>query len=74
MNDQEINTLRAERDYLRWKLEQVMPLFQEARDALPAIQVHQARIHNISLSLADRMDVAGTAMMKDYLKTLPQVC
>ena len=52
--------------YLLAKLAMVMPLFQEARDALPAITEAQRRLHGISLTLADRMDIAGTFSLEDY--------
>lgn len=39
----------------------MMPVFQEARDAICAITETQRRLHNISHSLADRMDELGDA-------------
>ena len=41
------------------RLKAIMPLFQEARDALSAITTVQAKLHNIRLDLADRMDDVG---------------
>lgn len=37
----------------------MLPLFEEARDALPAITTQAAKLHNISPTLADRMDDVG---------------
>lgn len=39
----------------------MMPLFQEARDAITAITLPQARMHNLKLDLAARMDEVGIA-------------
>lgn len=52
--------------YLLAKLAMVMPLFQEARDALPAITEAQRKLHGLSLTLADRMDIAGTFSLDDW--------
>jgi hypothetical protein len=51
----------AERDAaeLRERLTAIFPLFEEARDALPAISTVSARLHNVRLDLADRMDDVG---------------
>ena len=43
------------------RLKAMMPLFEEARDALPAITVVSMRLRGISASLADRMDEIGIA-------------
>ena len=51
--------LGAEVDKLTRRLKAVMPLFEEARDALPAISTASAKLHNIRLDLADRMDDVG---------------
>ena len=56
----ELRQVKEDADYYKWRLEEIIPLFQEARDALTAITVVQMKLHNISPSLADRMDVAGT--------------
>ena len=39
----------------------IMPVFQEARDAITVITEHQRRLHNISIALADKMDELGEA-------------
>jgi len=43
---------------LDWKKKacEMADLLLEARDALPAISLHSARLHNVSLSLADRIE------------------
>ena len=41
------------------RLKAMMPLFEEARDALPAISETSRRLRNISSTLADRMDEVG---------------
>ena len=60
----EAEELLAEIDRLR-RVERrfcaMLPLFQEARDALPAISLASAKLRGISLSLADRMDDVGIA-------------
>lgn len=65
---QQVADLKAERDallkdveYYKWRLRLIIPLFQEARDALPAITLVSAQLRGINLSLGDRMDEAGTA-------------
>ena len=63
---QEIEYLRAQlaeannkvRRY-EYRLSKIIPLFQEARDALPAISLASAKLRNIDLSLAERMDEIG---------------
>lgn len=57
-------------EYLVEKLKMVMPLFEEARDALTAITETQRISHGISKTLADRMDVAGVYSVDDWLKGL----
>ncbi len=52
--------------YMLAKLAMVMPLFQEARDALPAINEMQRKLNGISPTLADRMDIAGTYSIDDW--------
>lgn len=52
--------------YLRWRLEEIMPLFQEARDALCGITEIQMRLRGISPTLADRMDAAGTRTREQF--------
>ena len=41
------------------RLSDMLPLFQEARDALPAIKLTAAELRGIRLDLADRMDAVG---------------
>jgi hypothetical protein len=41
------------------RLRDLMPLFEEARDALPAISTTAARLRGVRLDLADRMDAVG---------------
>lgn len=53
-------------EYMLAKLQMVMPLFQEARDALCAITEQQRIARGISKSLADRMDTAGTYSLADW--------
>lgn len=43
------------------RLADMLPLFEEARDALTALTVSQCQLHNIRLDLADRMDQVGEA-------------
>jgi hypothetical protein len=43
----------------RSRLEAMLPLFEEARDALPAISLASAKLHGVDLSLAARMDAVG---------------
>ena len=50
----------AEIAKLEARLAEIMPLFVEARDALPAISVTSAKLHGVQLDLADRMDAVGT--------------
>lgn len=52
--------------YLLAKVAMVVPLLQEARDALTAITEAQRVLHRISPTLADRMDVAGTYSLDDW--------
>ena len=53
--------------YMLAKLQMVMPLFQEARDALPAISEVSRRARGISPTLGDRMDAAGTFSLDDWI-------
>lgn len=69
----EIESLRArlaeaERDaaYLKWRINAIIPLFQEARDALCAIPLASAKLRGLDLTLGDRMDKAGTATRADF--------
>ena len=57
------------RAYLIRKLQMVMPLLEEARDALPAITEQQRVLRGISATLADRMDEAGTYSVDDWRAT-----
>lgn len=56
------------REYLLQKLQMVMPLFQEARDALPALSILQVQMRGIKLDLADRMDEVGTYNVDKWRK------
>lgn len=53
-------------EYMLAKLAMVVPLLQEARDALPAITEQQRKAHGISPTLAERMDIAGTYSLDDW--------
>ena len=55
-----------EAEYFKHRLKTIIPIFQEARDALTALTVTQVQLHGISLSLADRMDEAGTYNRENY--------
>jgi len=55
-----------ERDYLRWRLREIMPLFEEARDALCAISLVAAKAYRVDLSLGSRMDAAGTRTREEF--------
>lgn len=55
----EIEALRARVAELEERLDAMMPLFEEARDALPAITLGSAKLRGIRLDLADRMDDVG---------------
>lgn len=58
----------CERDmsYYKWRLQTILPLFEEARDALTAIPLVSAKLCGLDLSLADRMGSAGTATRADF--------
>jgi hypothetical protein len=57
--DGEIITTRSEaRQKLLAASAELLPLLIEARDALPAISMASARLHNVDLSLADRIERA----------------
>lgn len=56
------------REYLLHKLEMVMPLFQEARDALTCISVAQRILNKLAPDLAFRMDEAGTYNLDKWKK------
>lgn len=58
--------------YLFAKLAMVMPLFQEARDALPAISENARILNHIRKDLADRMDIAGTYSVDDWQDNHPE--
>lgn len=59
--------------YLLAKVAMMLPLFEEARDALTAITEQQRVRHGISKTLADRMDVAGTFDLNDWRAMTPNV-
>ena len=50
---------RARVAELEERLDAMIPLFEEARDALPAITLESAKLRGIRLDLADRMDDVG---------------
>lgn len=58
--------LAGDAAYYEWRLEEILPLFEEARDALPAITLATARLHRVDLSLGERMDRAGTRTREDF--------
>lgn len=51
--------IERERDDLKARLTAMFPLFEEARDALPAIPLASAKLRGVDLTLADRMDAVG---------------
>lgn len=55
----ELDALRARVAELEERLDAMIPLFEEARDALPAITLESAKLRGIRLDLADRMDDVG---------------
>ena len=55
-----------ERDYLRWRMHEIIPLFEEARDALCAISLVAATAYRVDLSLGSRMDAAGTRTREEF--------
>ena len=55
-----------ERDYLRWRMREIIPLFEEARDALCAISLVAATAYRVDLSLGSRMDAAGTRTWEEF--------
>ena len=55
-----------ERDYLRWRMREIIPLFEEARDALCAISLVAATAYRVDLSLGSRMDAAGTRTREEF--------
>ncbi len=54
--------------YLIRKLEMVMPLMEEARDALTVLTTTQIKLRHISPTLATRMDEVGTYSVEEWLK------
>ena len=63
---QRIKELKDDKAYLTQRLDEIIPLFEEARDALPAISLTSAKQNHVDLSLADRMDVAGTRTREEF--------
>lgn len=57
--------------YLTAKLIMVMPVMQEARDALTALTVAQRQMYGIAPDLAARMDRAGTFSLDDWKAEQP---
>lgn len=66
LHNERVKELEKDKAYLTWRLQSAIPLLQEARDALPAISKTLARLHNVRLDLADRMDEAGTATREQF--------
>jgi hypothetical protein len=64
--------LRKDAEYYKWRLTDIIPLFQEARDALTAIPLASAKLRGLDLTLADRMDRAGTATRADFDAAMEQ--
>lgn len=62
----EVAALQRDADYYKWRLKEIVPLFQEARDALTAIPLASAKLHNLDLSLGIRMDRAGTRTREQF--------
>ena len=52
--------------YYKWRLEKILPLFEEARDALPAISLAAAKLRGLDLTLGDRMDEAGRPQRAEW--------
>ncbi len=50
----------SKEEFDRRRLEDAIKLLEEARDAITAITTVQCKMHNISLTLANRMDEVGT--------------
>lgn len=67
-----ISTPDVTREYLTAKIQMCIPVMQEARDAITALTLTQARLHGISLTLADRMDKAGTYSVEDWRKSVTE--
>jgi hypothetical protein len=59
--------------YLIAKLQKVVPVLQEARDALTALTEAQRKLHGIDATLAARMDEAGTYSIEDWAAENPHV-
>lgn len=57
--EDELAQAQRERDGFMRRLSAMFPLFEEARDALTAIPLASAKLHNVRLDLADRMDDVG---------------
>ena len=49
----------AELEAIDRRARAMMPLLQDARDAVVALSMSQCKLHHISLDLADRMDAVG---------------
>lgn len=52
--------------YLLAKVAMVIPLLQEARDALPAISEQRRVLYRVAADLGRRMDIAGTYSVDDW--------
>jgi chromosome segregation ATPase len=68
---QSLAIAREDAAYYKWRLQEIMPLFQEARDALPAINLATAKLRGLSLDLDERMDAAGTRNREQFRALKP---
>ena len=62
MMNNEVENLKKEIENLKKhkrRLQDMLPLFQEARDAITAINLSTAKLHGLSLDLDKRMDRVG---------------
>lgn len=57
--------------YLDAKLSRVIPVFQDARDAITHLSRVQVVVHKIDPLLASRMDEAGTYSITDWMRDAP---
>ncbi len=69
---QRVEALKKENKRMKYRLKLLIPLFQEARDALPAISLATAKMRNLDLTLADRMDEVGTMTAEAIDKAINQ--
>lgn len=60
------NGVSADAEFYKWRLKAIIPLFQDARDAITAIPLHVAKLRGLDLELGNRMDAAGTATREQF--------